>query len=815
MRKTVFSFLLIIATSLTLSAQGLMFLHPKDMIDKRTSYQVFSEVSPTFHRQMTIDFKMKILMRDNLGYIFRVIDKDGSKIYNLFLDLYADNDFELNDEGIRKLIVSKYPSSVLPDNRWFHVRIDFKLNEKQIAMTIGGHRKVVNCPDLPTKIRPDLWFGRSDYLIDVPAISIKDLVVAGDSKSFLFPLDETHGNKVFDQRGKLIGHVSNPYWIINDSYHWKKLQAMRQKLPAGVSFDRRNSHVYYFSTSGLLDLNLNTRQVSFKHYSSPCPLKINLGMNFLDTRNNKLYAYEVFQGYKPEQQSSVASLDLHTLSWRSESCLQLPTQRHHHGTFYDAHNRRQLIFGGFGSMTYSDELLSYDLDRHLWKTHRLKGFAPHRYFVAMGSKGRYIYLFGGMGNSSGSQTVGRKYFYDLYRIDTIKHTIRRMWQAQWKEAENMVPVRNMIIDGKYFYTLCYSEFLSHSHLRLFRFNIQNGDYKILGDSIPIRSDQIATNADLYLDDRTERMVATIQEFGEDGSSILKVYSINMPPISKAEFEELSKEPQQGILVIWLIGFGLIASITIALFFYIHRKRHAADIRLDITARRQNAHAPNTIYVFGSFAAYNHKNKDISYLFTSKLRELFCLLLTCNKEGISSKTLGIMLWGDKSPEKVKNLRSVTISHLRKVLTEFEGISIVYENNVFLLKTNDKFHCDYLELLALVDGEQQPSDEQLFNILGRGKFLQDISQPSLDNAKGDMDNRLLPLLTNRMKAAYDAKEYKSAICYAQIINCYDPLDENAFKIHVRALHKLGMNMEAQEVAHLFEKEYKRIYGNSYEG
>lgn len=812
MRKQVLTLLFIIATSFNMSAQGLMFLHPKNMIDKRTSYQVFSQFSPTFHRQMTIDFQMKILMRDNLGYIFRVIDKDGSKIYNLFLDLYAANDFELNDEGIRKLIVSKYDPSLLPDNRWFHVKINFNLDAKKIAMTISGHRKEVNCPDLPAKIKPDIWFGRSDYLIDVPAICIKDLVIAGDTKKFLFPLNETHGSKVFDQNGNLTGHVSNPYWIMNDSYHWKMIKHMSQKLHAGVSFDKRNSHIYYFSASGLQDLNLSTKRVTYKHYASPCPININLGMNFLDTQLNKLYAYEVFQTDKPENAPSVASLDLQSMTWHSECNTQLPTQRHHHGTFFDARTGRHLIFGGFGSMTYSDELVSYNIKTHRWKTHRLKGSIPHRYFISMGSKGRWIYLFGGMGNSSGSQTVGRKYFYDLYRIDTISHTIHKMWQVQWKESENMVPVRNMIIDGEYFYTLCYSEFLSHSHLRLFKFNLNNGDYQIIGDSIPIQSDQIATNANLYLDDRTERMIATIQEFKDDASSTLKIYSINMPPISTAEYKELSKEPRQTSVMIWIFGIVIAAGITTAILIYFRKKKHPADNSLIITVRRQDTHAPNTVYVFGTFAAFNHKNKDISYMFTSKLRELFCLLLAC-PNGISSKTLGSLLWGDKSPEKIKNLRSVTISHLRKVLTEIDGVSVVYKNNVFLLKTNENFHCDYLTLSKILEEENRPSDEQLIDILGRGKFLQDMSQSSLDTIKADMDNRLLPLLTGRMKTAFDTEEYKSAIRYAQIVKYYDPLDETALKFHVKALKKLGLNVEAQEVTHLFEKEYRNVYGNPY--
>lgn len=79
---------------------------------------------------------------------------------------------------------------------------------------------------------------------------------------------------------------------------------MNQPAPAGVSFDQRNSHIYYFSASKLLDFDLRTRNTSVRHYASPCPLKIDLGMNFFDIRDKRLFAYEVFQGYKPEQAPS-------------------------------------------------------------------------------------------------------------------------------------------------------------------------------------------------------------------------------------------------------------------------------------------------------------------------------------------------------------------------------------------------------------------------------------------------------------------------------------------------------------------------------
>ncbi len=64
---------------------------------------------------------------------------------------------------------------------------------------------------------------------------------------------------------------------------------------------------------------------------------------------------------------------------------------------------------------------------------------------------------------------------------------------------------------KYFYTLCYSEFLSDSYLKLYRFSIKDGSHQILGDSIPIHSDKITANANLYYARQLQKIIVTVQE----------------------------------------------------------------------------------------------------------------------------------------------------------------------------------------------------------------------------------------------------------------------------------------------------------------
>jgi hypothetical protein len=78
-----------------------------------------------------------------------------------------------------------------------------------------------------------------------------------------------------------------------------------------------------------------------------------------------------------------------------------------------------------------------------------------------------------MGNESGEQTVGRKYYYDLYKIDLTTKQISKLWEIPW-ERDNVVPVRGMVIlNDSSFYTLCYPEHFSESLLKLYRFSLKD------------------------------------------------------------------------------------------------------------------------------------------------------------------------------------------------------------------------------------------------------------------------------------------------------------------------------------------------------
>ena len=111
----------------------------------------------------------------------------------------------------------------------------------------------------------------------------------------------------------------------------------------------------------------------------------------------------------------MASLDLVEGGWTSVDSLSLPVQLHHHNCFFNPQSNRLILFGGFGNQKYHNSFISYDFKRHKIDTIMQTGdvIAP-RYGAGMASLGdSLLYIYGGTGNCSGEQTLGRVYFNDL------------------------------------------------------------------------------------------------------------------------------------------------------------------------------------------------------------------------------------------------------------------------------------------------------------------------------------------------------------------------------------------------------------------
>lgn len=833
-------FLMLIATLFILlptpihaKVGGLAFLNPANSIEKRTSYSVFGDKEEQFSERLDISFDMRLPYREEVGYIVRVIDKTDNKIFNVFYDGRGNDYFELNREGYKGIIKIPFNRQKLMLKQWFKVHISFNMKRQTISMSIDGEQKSTTLPtgknSLPHVIQASIVFGRSDYLIDVPSFAMRNLMVSDADSRWRFPLKQTSGTTVLDEQHHTVGIVNSPYWLLNDHYHWTPLLSWKSDTPAGHNFFVPNHQLLYYNNDSLYIYNVVTGATQRQPFAQSCPVKLYLGTNFIDPSHHKLYSYEAFREKKTEAEPSVASLNLDTYQWNTESTVQINEgQMHHHGSFYRPDTQQFIIYGGFANMQYSSRFYSYNVSDHHWHMlNEVQGERFPRYFLSMGYDGqRYAYIFGGMGNESGDQTVGRRFFYDLHRYDTRTNRVEKVWNIDWKHYRDIVFSKSMVLTRDSFYTIGYSEFKSNSYIHLYRFSLRDGHFCQLGDSILIHPDRIETETSLYYDSLLHRFIVTVHEYKDERHNTLRAYSINAPAITEAVFENYEHDQAHSSWLPYTIA--LLAAIVATIVWLFHRARHQRIIVSNDSEPETEGIQPNTLYLFGNFTACGRNGRDISYLFTDKLRVLFCLILQHSAEGgISSQQLGYEMWGDKTPEKIKNSKSVAINHLRRALKEFEGVTLVYEAGKFKLnilptspnelRTAPAFHCDYLSLLDLLNDDSTSLYERrsaILDIVCRGKFLALIDTPVLDTFKSNTEQLLLKPLTTLMNAAVEQSDYTSALHCIKCIFYIDPTNETAFHTQTRVLKRLGKTMELQDAIIHYNETYKKMYGEGKE-
>lgn len=834
--------LLFLLTGMTLFAysQGLLFQANDKEIKERTSLQIFQEGEiPCFTKNFQLSFELSIRDFDTFGYVFLLKEDQGKTKYS-FTYTYLDGEnstFKFNTDGKENHYSLNLRNDALA-YQWIPVSFVFDLQQDVLTIRIGDNEKKITSLGLKDTFCPHLFFGRYDYILDMPTFAIRNLKLEGDrSHSYTFPLNENEGEEVHTSTGKVLGTVVNPVWLINGSYHWEKLFEYSFQTPSGITFEPDSQRLIIFSQDSLLTYNLLKRQPQKYSYSNKLPVKLQLATHFMNTTDGKLYVYEL--NNLPLGDATVAALDLNNQEWKQTGVAALPVQLHHHDGFWDETTGKYLVFGGFGNKRFNNTFLEYDIEGDRWDTLSYSGdrIIP-RYFsgMAVNKNWEHIYVFGGMGNESGEQSVGRNYLHDLYLLDRKQQSVRRLWQNA--SDHRLVVARDMILtpDEKYIYALCYPEYLSDTYLQLYRLTVDDGTMKALGDSIPMRSEEIMTNANLYYNSLTHEYYCTTTEFDKKGHTVIRTYVLSAPPVSLDEIRSYGSRSSLEIRWLWIMaGIGVLLLAGGVLF--VRKKRgkqrnavlESSSVLMSPPVGREPDKSvqgketlakedfesslvrPNAVYLFGPFTVIDRNGRDITHLFSSRLRQVFIyILLHSTHNGVLSASLNEVFWPDKPDDKVKNLKGVTINQIRKNLAELDGVELVHDKGYFRLVFTDCY-CDYFRFRTLKNAEEV--ENELGILLMRGKFLDGMDAGMMDHFKQKVEEFLSSFLPLEIERLYQQHKYDAVIRFCNVLFRVDPVNELALAYGMHALNHTGSSQEAILQYSLFVREYRQMMNEEY--
>lgn len=797
--------ILLFSISNKVTAQGLLFQANDKLISERTSYNVFNTSTPVFNNRFSVSFDLSIIDSASFGYICNIKDKDSDASFSLTLAENENDVFlDFNIDSKQNLIKVPIKKTDLGYRRWHSVTLRFTSDKNTIEIKVDDKVYSSHFKQYRNRFSPIIIFGKHDIVIDVPKIAIRKLKIEGEKKSYTFNLDEHDGSGVYDIDGDLYGKVENPIWLINDSYHWKLRYTYSTRAVAALNFDSRQQRIIIIKKDSIVFFDCKSNTSTARKYKNELNVPMRLCVSFIDSAKRAVFVYEVND--LPQNSPTIASLDLEKLIWTDKSKLQLPQQRHHHNGFFNPENQTYEIFGGFGNRKFAGDFQEYDIARDKWNLIQYSGdtITP-RYFSGLAVEdNNNTLLFSGLGNKTGDQSLGKTHYFDCYRINHLNRTIKKLWNTVLV-GEGLVSVRNMILsdDKQKFYTICYPEYIPNTFLKLYQLNINDGSYEILGDSIAMNSERIETNANLYLNSITKELYCTTQEFQPDGSSVIRVYSLSEPPVSgkffiKSQFAVNNSWIIYSILILLIVGGS-------SLFLFLRKRYLSKNSRIteQVISKPNDADIiifpkkTNAIYLFGDFKVLDKNGRDITHLFSPRIKQLFLFIFLehiRNDEGVTSQQIYLNIWPDKTVDKAKNSKGVTLNQLRDILSDMDGIELVNNKGHLLLETNELFYCDYFEYQSILkdiisDNENTEALQKLISVLSKGSFLKSINNECFDPYKKQFEDVILTILQPLLETSFKDGNYIKVIQMAQILNCID--EQNELALHYEIVSYLNLN------------------------
>lgn len=817
---------IILLSAMESRGQGLQFGSNDSLMSKRTSYQVFKDDLPTFHDHLAIGFDLSLWDNQHLGYILNLTDDKGNS-YSLSAIYNHGSFLNFNIDSRSNKLSIPLADTMLKRRKWFKVIVDLDLKGDKVGISINGKWYRAAGLGFNGKITAKITFGKNEHYSDVPNMAIKNLVVSNDDKSYTFLLSEWTGNDVFTVDGDNLGHVDNPAWLINESYFWKQKFVHTFNEVAGINFNEKNERFFIFKSDSLMFYDAGRDAVETKPFKNKLAVPLHLGKSIVNLKENECYLYEVLRA--PQPSPSIASFNLDSLSWDFYGKATITEQRHHHNIFYDKDFNNFYLFGGYGSFKYYNNFFKYDKAADTWQKQIFTGDVINpRFFSAASTANQNndVYIFGGYGNQSGNQVVGGMHYYDLYRINLDKHSVRKLWEIK-PDEEAFVPANNLIVskDKQFLYVLCYPHERPKTSLRLYKFSIKDGSYQVVSGTIPVVSERIETDHNLFYNAKQDVFYCTTQEFETPSRSTIKIFALTAPPVSQEAFVAAHQPKSKSFTLYRILGGASAFVLLCGIVVFFLRRRKDNDEPVTVNEERiaeqkietEMGNKANAVYLLGEFTVYDKNKRDITYLFSPKIKQLFILILLNSREknGVISKKISTTLWPDKDVVKTKNIRGVTINHLRNILSDIDGLELAFLNDTYSFISTEDFYCDYFVVREALKQTNvgEPSAFNYLDLVARGGLLQHIPEIWLDDFKQEYEEALMPVILPVIKKAYDAFDYKKALEIARIVLNIDPFNDIGIKFKLKALRRTKGIEHARKVYEEFSAEYEKSLGEEY--
>ncbi|WP_319268540.1 hypothetical protein [uncultured Draconibacterium sp.] len=825
LKKLFITFLLFLFFSKVFSNEKGLFFSAKDAdIEKQTGIDFTYDDVLNYHNEFTLEFDLSVRNAVNIyGSVFKIQDAISGDEISMILKIDTDtpNIILLHNKTESDASISLNSEDKKQFNRWNHVSITVNSSSGIVCLRYG-HYKGCDTLKLTSSSKLRMVFGavKNNFfqVNETAPISVKNIAFnGGNNNNYFWPLSKTNNEYTVDSIQKRKAQLIHPHWNVTRHAFWKHFKRFEFEECPQILYNDSTEEINFISRNNdILVYNLNKNRVTSHEIKKGFPIYEDAQQVILNSKNSiTTYSF---------QYNQLSEYNDATHEWPSSSFFKphLPKYWHHNKLLHPI-NKRITTVCGYGFYTYNNKLLSYNENSKMWEklTFRGDSLIP-RYLSSLGkstvNKNEY-YLFGGIGNKQSKQILGENFLYDLNKINFKKNTIEKIWKMKTPNTLNFTPCNSLIVNEEEssFYTLVHSHLSNNTHLKLLKGSLNSPSIEFVADSIPYLFSDISSFSDLYFWKSNFQFIALTSHLTERGKYEVNLFSLNFPPSNYISYEKTSTKK-----VYLFIAVGSVLFFLSILFIKRNYQHSTTNDDEKINIESLMIEQSFNINIWGGFKVFNKTGQDITYRFSSTLKELFLIILISgidHKKGISSKDIQEYIWPDKSHEKAKNNRGVNINRLRGILDDLEKIQLIYDGHYWLINLGKEITCEYKTVTHILQDEDSEDFRnnlyRILPILKKGKFLFNTESEWFDQKREDMTNRIINFLEEQSDklSLKDRLDSLLLLEITQIIFLYDLVNEYALKTRCKVLVNQGKHSLALENYENFKKHYFSIYKEEY--
>ena len=824
-RNTIIFYLLFFVCSLKTFCQddllsGLYFSSYEVIQDKRTSLNLTPHTPFKFSGNLSLEFEVNFRQGDGYyGYIFRLLGEDETNIDLVSNFASSESNFWL---VYKELTLLSFRWDQLPGmgyDQWVRIRLDVDVPASHISLSINDVKQDTR---LPESLKTDLFnivFGAFDYRhsvsVDVCPMSLKNIRISNNGElSRYWRLAEHLNDKVYDEIKNTEAIVHNPVWIIDRYVKWKKIKDFHVDNLLGSTHDTRNRKIYFLNDEEMYCVDLDSFGIDTVSYSKNRPYKDkNARQIIYNEYFNQLWSYD-FRSH------AINIFDFNTSEWTENSMRPIESLYAHQNRFISPVDSSLISILGYGHYKYSSDVVHYNRQSNTWeKFDRRDQIGPRYLSGATLISGHKALVFGGFGSHTGQQELSPKFYYDLFYFDLNDYTFEKIWTLPTPETP-FVPCESLVFDeaSDCFYTLVFNSMQHNTHLRLGRFDMNNGDYIIYNDSIPYDFLDATSWVSLFLDEKRSELIAYITS----GTNV-EIYSIAYPPKLNQDILQYAETGKLLTFIYWLIPSLLLVA---GVLYLLRKKRYPVveDKYHPPTESNETKLSkpieqikPSSIYLLGNFKIIDSAGNDLTSEFTPTTIQLFLLILMTtlkNGKGTTSQELRTILWFDKDDNSARNNRNVYLNKLRLIIKSFQELEIINEGGCQTVQGLENVYCDYARIHALIHTLKNNKVfnknilSELVDLALTGTLLPYLQYEWLEVYQTEYTNSLIDTILQYKENEEVKKDLPLTLKMADVILLHDNIDEDAISLKCYALYHMGRRKKALEVFNKFTTDYENL-------